>query len=118
MARNVLGEDLAPCSLSPCTGFFRDGHCHTNADDLGAHTVCAVMTEEFLAFSVEHGNDLVTPRPEMEFPGLKPGDKWCVCLARWIQAHQGGCAPPVVLEATHASVLEFIDLDVLRACAA
>lgn len=114
MARNVLGGELAVCSKDPVTGFFRDGCCNTNGDDGGMHTVCALMTEEFLTFSKERGNDLSTPRPEYHFPGLKPGNQWCVCLLRWKEALDSGAAPPVVLEATHASVVEFIDLETLR----
>ena len=115
MARNILGEPLAECSCDPMTGFFRDGCCHTSGEDLGMHTVCAVMTDTFLEFSREQGNDLSTPQPEMGFPGLRPGDRWCICLARWVEALQGQCAPPVVLAATHASVSEFIDLETLKA---
>ena len=118
MARNVLGEPLIPCSTDPLTGFFRTGLCDTCGDDTGMHTVCALMTEEFLRFSVERGNDLVTPMPQYRFPGLKPGDYWCLCLPRWIEAYQAGCAPPVKLEATHASALEFVDLATLRDFAA
>lgn len=96
------------------TGFYRDGYCHTCAEDRGMHTVCAVMTMEFLRFSRAMGNDLMTPRPEFDFPGLKEGDHWCVCLGRWIEALEAGCAPPMVLEATHASVSEFLDRKVLQ----
>jgi uncharacterized protein (DUF2237 family) len=109
MAKNVLGGDLVPCSTDPMTGFFRNGRCDTRADDQGMHTVCVLMTEEFLEFSREHGNDLSTPVPEWGFPGLKAGDYWCLCLSRWIQAYEKGMAPKIKLEATHASVLEFID---------
>lgn len=118
MASNVLGTPLEVCSLSPCTGFYRDGKCHTGRDDAGQHTVCAQVTAEFLAFSQRRGNDLSTPRPEMDFPGLQPDDRWCLCLRRWIEAHEEGLAPPVVLEATHISVLEFIPLETLQAHAA
>lgn len=114
MARSVLGESLVPCGLDPVTGFFRTGVCDTCADDRGMHTVCALMTEPFLRFSAERGNDLSTPMPAFQFPGLRPGDFWCLCLGRWIEAHAAGVAPPVKLEATHVSVLEFIDLEVLR----
>ncbi len=114
MASNVLGTALITCSSDPVTGFFRTGICDTCADDVGMHTVCAQMTEEFLQFSVEQGNDLITPVPQYQFPGLKPGDFWCLCLQRWIEAHHAGVAPPVRLEATHASVLEFVDLDILK----
>jgi uncharacterized protein (DUF2237 family) len=112
---NVLGGDLEPCSLDPVTGFFRDGYCRTEGRDPGFHAVCAVMTEEFLAFSRSVGNDLSTPRPEWMFPGLVPGDRWCVVAARWQEALEAGVAPPVVLEATHASALEFVALSDLEA---
>ena len=111
---NVLGGDLEPCSLDPVTGFFRDGYCRTEGRDPGFHAVCAVMTEEFLAFSRSVGNDLSTPRPEWMFPGLVPGDRWCVVAARWQEALEAGVAPPVVLEATHASALEFVALSDLE----
>ena len=111
---NVLGEPLQPCSTEPLTGFFRDGHCNTCADDRGSHTVCAEMTAEFLAYSKYVGNDLSTPRPEFGFAGLKPGDHWCLCASRFLQAHDEGCAPRVRLEATHARALEIVPLDVLR----
>lgn len=113
-ARNVLGEALHPCSTEPLTGFFRDGHCNTCAEDHGSHTVCALMTAEFLAFSKYVGNDLSTPRPEFGFAGLRPGDQWCLCAARFMQAHDDGCAPQVRLEATHARALEIVPLDVLK----
>jgi len=115
MAKNVLGGDLATCSADPKTGFFRDGCCNTSADDTGMHTVCAVMTVDFLTYTKGAGNDLSTPRPEFRFPGLKPGDRWCLCLGRWLEALEAGMAPPVVLEATHASVVEYVDLETLRA---
>ena len=115
--RNVLGGPLATCSLSPRTGFFRDGCCKTGPEDLGAHVVCALMTSQFLEFSAARGNDLSTPRPELEFPGLKPGDRWCLCALRWKEALDAGVAPPVVLEATHERALEVIPLDELRALA-
>jgi hypothetical protein len=114
-ARNVLGGPLAVCSLAPRTGWFRDGCCNTNADDHGLHTVCAVMTAEFLAFSKAAGNDLSTPRPEFGFPGLKPGDRWCLCAARWQEAYQAGTAPRVVLAATHLATLGVVELDALKA---
>ena len=110
---NVLGGELEPCSAKPLTGFFRDGHCNTCAQDEGSHTVCAIMTEEFLAYSKYVGNDLSTPRPEFSFPGLKPGDRWCLCAARFLQAHEEGCAPKVHLQATHEKALEIVPLDVL-----
>ena len=114
MAKNVLGTELTTCSNDPVTGYYRDGCCNTGAGDHGVHTVCVVMTDEFLAFSKAQGNDLSTPRPEFGFAGLKPGDKWCLCAARFLQAHDEGCAPPVVLEATHARTLELVPLEVLR----
>ncbi|MFU8776345.1 MAG: DUF2237 family protein [Roseovarius sp.] len=117
-ARNVLGEALEPCSTKPLTGFFRDGHCNTCAQDHGSHTVCALMTAEFLAFSKYVGNDLSTPRPEFQFPGLKPGDHWCLCAARFLQAHDEGCAPMVQLDATHVRALEIVPLEVLQEHAA
>lgn len=113
---NVLGGELLPCSTDPVTGFFRDGHCNTCAQDQGSHTVCAVMTAEFLAYSKYVGNDLSTPRPEFQFPGLKPGDKWCLCASRFMQAHDEGCAPRVDLAATHRRALALIPLDILKAC--
>jgi uncharacterized protein (DUF2237 family) len=115
---NVLGGPLSPCSMAPVTGFFRDGHCNTCAQDAGSHTVCAVMTAEFLAYSAYVGNDLSTPRPEFHFPGLKPGDPWCLCAARFLQAHDEGCAPKVSLEATHMRALEIVPLEVLEGHAA
>lgn len=111
---NVLGEPLAPCSTQPMTGWFRDGCCETQAQDRGRHIVCAVMTDEFLAFSRTQGNDLMTPRPEYRFPGLRAGDRWCLCLDRWREAHQAGKAPKVVLEATHQIALERIPLSTLQ----
>jgi uncharacterized protein (DUF2237 family) len=110
----VLGTELSACSSKPLTGFFRDGCCNTSDDDLGAHTVCALMTADFLAFSKETGNDLSTPRPEYGFPGLKPGDRWCLCASRWAQALEEGKAPRVVLEATHERTLEFVPLASLK----
>ena len=111
---NVLGAPLSPCSINPLTGYFRDAHCNTCASDTGSHTVCAVMTEEFLAFSKYVGNDLSTPRPGFGFPGLKPGDQWCLCAARFLQAHDEGCAPQVRLEATHERALDIVPLDILK----
>lgn len=110
MARNVLGGELAECSRDPLTGWLRDGCCNTDAGDYGVHTVCVVVTEEFLEFSRAAGNDLSTPMPAMRFPGLKPGDRWCLCAARWVEAKQAGMAPDVVLEATHARTLEWASL--------
>ena len=114
MAKNVLGATLLVCSADPVTGFFRNGKCDTCADDSGMHTVCALMTESFLAYSKEQGNDLSTARPEFSFPGLEAGDYWCLCLSRWIQAYNADCAPQIRLESTHASVLEFVDLPRLK----
>jgi len=113
-SENVLNGPLSPCSLEPITGFFRDGACNTCAEDHGSHTVCAVMTDEFLAFSKYVGNDLSTPRPEYRFPGLKAGDQWCLCAGRFMQAHEEGCAPNVRLEATHKRALEVVPLEVLE----
>lgn len=113
-ARNVLGGTLAACSHDPLTGWFRDGCCNTEPRDSGLHTVCAVMTAEFLAWSAYVGNDLSTPRPEHDFPGLKPGDRWCLCASRFLQAHDEGCAPEVRLAATHQRTLEVVPLEVLR----
>jgi hypothetical protein len=104
--RNVLGTELATCSDDPTTGYLRDGCCRHVADDAGRHEVCAVVTEAFLEFSRARGNDLVTPRPALEFPGLEPGDRWCLCLDRWLEAEAEGVAPPVVLEATNEAVLD------------
>ena len=114
-ARNVLGQELMPCSNAPLTGFYRNGCCETGPDDTGLHTVCAVMTAAFLAFSRSVGNDLSTPRPDFNFPGLKPGDRWCLCAPRWKEALDAGAAPGVVLEATHEETLAIVTLDVLRA---
>lgn len=111
---NVLGDPLSPCSSEPLTGFFRDGHCNTCDGDEGSHTVCAVMTAEFLAFSKYVGNDLSTPRPEFRFPGLKPGDQWCLCAARFLQAYEEGCAPNVNMAATHQRALDIVPLDILK----
>ncbi|MDJ0831979.1 MAG: DUF2237 domain-containing protein [Gammaproteobacteria bacterium] len=111
--KNVLGSDLLDCSLAPKTGFFRDGSCRTDDQDRGLHTVCAIVSDEFLQFSKAQGNDLITPIPQFDFPGLKPGDRWCLCASRWKQAQLAGVAPQVVLEATHANTLEIVDLDTL-----
>jgi uncharacterized protein (DUF2237 family) len=116
-SRNVLGNKLVPCSTQPRTGYFRDGCCNTNDDDFGVHTVCAEVTADFLAFSKQSGNDLSTPRPEYGFPGLKPGDRWCLCASRWVEAMEAGCAPRVVLESTHERTLAFVALPVLQAYA-
>ena len=113
-ARNVLGGELLPCSTRPMTGFFRNGCCETGPEDLGLHTVCAVMTAEFLRFSQSAGNDLTTPQPDFGFPGLKPGDRWCLCAPRWKEALDAGVAPPVVLESTHEETLAIMPLGVLK----
>jgi hypothetical protein len=115
MARNVLGTDLEPCSADPLTGFYRDGCCNTGGEDLGVHTVCARMTDEFLRFSAQAGNDLSTPNPGFGFGGLKAGDQWCLCASRWTEALAAGAAPPVVLAATHMATLEYATLDELKA---
>ena len=113
-ARNVLGDRLELCSLTPMTGFFRDGCCNTSEEDFGSHTVCAVMTADFLAFSKLRGNDLSTPMPEFGFPGLKPGDRWCLCAPRWQEALEAGQPPRVVLRATHEGALEYCSLADLK----
>jgi hypothetical protein len=112
--RNVLGGPLKPCSDAPRTGFFRDGYCRTCAEDVGSHTVCVEVTAAFLAYSREAGNDLSTPRPEYQFPGLKPGDRWCVCAVRWLEAYAAGAAPPVVLAGTSEHALEIVPLEALQ----
>lgn len=116
-ARNVLGAKLEPCSVDPLTGWFRDGCCRTDGHDRGMHVVCAEMTEEFLAHEKRIGNDLVTPRPEFGFPGLSPGDRWCVCLSRWKQSLDAGVAPPIFLRATHEEALAVASLETLKAYA-
>jgi hypothetical protein len=113
-ARNVLGGELATCSTAPLTGFYRNGCCDTGPQDRGSHVVCAQVTAELLAFSRARGNDLITPRPEYDFPGLKPGDRWCLCATRWREALEAGVAPPVVLAATHEAALRFVTLEELR----
>ncbi len=115
MPTNVLGGELQGCCRKPRTGFYRDGYCRTGPGDHGLHVICAQVTREFLAFSLERGNDLVTPVPAAGFLGLEPGDRWCLCVTRWKEALDAGVAPPVVLEATHASALEFVDLADLKA---
>lgn len=111
---NVLGGRLEPCSVEPRTGFYRDGCCNTGAEDFGLHVICARMTAAFLAFSAERGNDLSTAQPEVGFPGLKPGDRWCLCAGRWREALEAGVAPPVVLAATHEEALAVVPLEVLK----
>ena len=113
-AKNVLGTDLEMCSVDPMTGFFRDGCCNTGAEDLGMHTVCVQVTEAFLEFSKKCGNDLSTPMEQYDFPGLREGDRWCLCVLRWKEALESNMAPKVVLNATHMSVLEFVDLEDLQ----
>ncbi|MBW4527123.1 MAG: DUF2237 domain-containing protein [Phormidium tanganyikae FI6-MK23] len=113
-ARNVLGGELQNCCTSPMTGYYRDGFCSTGAGDVGVHVVCAQLTEEFLQFTKLHGNDLSTPMPLYDFPGLKPGDRWCLCAARWKEALDAGVAPPVVLTSTHAATLEYVSLSDLK----
>lgn len=115
MRTNVLGGELQCCCHEPVTGFYRDGYCRTGPGDHGKHTVCVRVTGEFLEFSLLQGNDLSTPRPEYQFPGLSEGDQWCVCVERWREALEAGCAPPVILEACHISALEFVDLEQLQA---
>lgn len=115
--KNVLGDTLADCSNDPETGFYRDGCCNTGPDDLGSHTVCAEVTTAFLDFSKARGNDLSTPRPEFDFPGLNPGDRWCLCAARWAEAHEAGKAPKVRLAATHEKALDVVALEDLLAYA-
>lgn len=115
---NVVGGELLPCSNEPLTGFFRDGCCSTGDEDLGSHTVCAVMTAEFLAFSKAAGNDLSTPMPQYGFDGLQPGDRWCLCAARWLEAYEAGQAPEVVLGATHVRALEIVPIEALTSHAA
>jgi len=115
--RNVLGGPLATCSEDPTTGYLRDGCCHHVESDAGRHEICAVVTERFLEFSTERGNDLITPRPELDFPGLEPDDRWCLCLDRWLEAEAQGLAPPVVLEATHEAALDRVARETLEAYA-
>jgi hypothetical protein len=113
MSKNVFGSELETCSNSPKTGFYRDGCCNTGPQDKGVHTVCAIMTDEFLEFSKSRGNDLTTPMPQWNFPGLKAGDRWCLCAARWLEAYKAGKAPQVKLEATHEKTLEIVEMDML-----
>jgi uncharacterized protein (DUF2237 family) len=117
MPKNVLGGELQPCSTDPMTGFYRDGCCRTGPDDYGLHLVCTEVTDEFLAFSKDRGNDLSTPNPMYHFAGLKSGDRWCLCVERWKEALEAGMAPMVVLESTHISALEYVDLEDLQAYA-
>lgn len=112
-SKNVFGQTLKSCSTNPMTGFFRNGCCDSGPDDYGKHTLCAVMTSDFLMFSRSRGNDLVTPIPQYHFPGLHPGDCWCICVLRWKEAHEAGYAPPVVLEATNENALDYVEMNVL-----
>ena len=114
MALNVLGQPLVPCSFEPLTGFFRDGCCKTDEEDIASHLVCAIVTQDFLQFSLSKGNDLITPRPEYQFPGLVAGDQWCLCLNRWLEAVQAECAPRIKLESTNIKALELVSLDFLK----
>jgi len=114
VALNVLGQPLVPCSFKPLTGFFRDGCCKTNEEDVGSHLVCAIVSDEFLQFSLAKGNDLITARPEYQFPGLVTGDQWCLCLNRWIEALQANCAPMIKLESTNIKALEIVPLNILE----
>ncbi|MBU79275.1 MAG: hypothetical protein CMD29_04020 [Flavobacteriales bacterium] len=113
MEKNIFGEPLQSCCTKPMTGYFRDGLCRTISDDTGTHTVCAIMTKDFLEFSALKGNDLITPMPYYQFPGLKEGDKWCLCVSRWIEAEKEGKAPKLILEATHEKTLEYTSIDTL-----
>ncbi|MCW7553121.1 DUF2237 domain-containing protein [Endozoicomonas gorgoniicola] len=115
--KNVFGEPLQPCCFNPATGVFRDGFCHADSNDPGLHVVCARMTREFLEYSLLQGNDLITPKPEFDFPGLQEGDRWCLCAMRWKQAFDAGLAPPVYLKSTHKQALEVTSLQDLKSCA-
>ncbi|MEL6987004.1 MAG: DUF2237 domain-containing protein [Bacteroidota bacterium] len=112
--KNVFGENVELCCNSPMTGFYRTGFCYTGPDDFGTHIVCAKVTEAFLAYSKSQGNDLITPRPEYNFPGLQAGDKWCLCISRWVEAMEAGYAPPIDLKATHIKALDYVPLDILK----
>ena len=113
MELNIFGDPMIPCCMEPVTGYFRDGYCRTDQRDLGTHVVCAVVTDEFLEYSRSKGNDLITPIPYWNFPGLKHGSKWCLCISRWLQAEKAGKAPPIILEATHESALKYTTMDML-----
>ena len=113
--KNVLDSELQDCGIDPMTGFYRDGCCNTGPGDVGTHTVCAIMTDDFLEYSKSKGNDLITPRPEFDFPGLKPGDAWCLCALRWEEARQAGCAPRVKLTSTNIKTLEMVEFEDLKA---
>ncbi|WP_439130681.1 DUF2237 family protein [Polaribacter sp.] len=114
MELNVFNNPLQSCCTSPATGYFRDGFCRTVSEDVGTHTVCAIVTQEFLSYSAAKGNDLMTPIPQWNFPGLKPGDKWCLCISRWLEAEKAGKAPPIILEATHLKTLQYTTLELLQ----
>ena len=114
MEKNVLGNQLISCCINPITGYFRDGLCRTISQDTGTHTVCASVTQEFLEYSASRGNDLITPVPDWKFPGLKAGDKWCLCISRWLDAEKVGKAPPIILEATHEKTLQYASLELLQ----
>ncbi len=114
VSRNVLGEPLVACSFEPLTGFYRDGCCKTGPEDVGSHLVCAIMTDDFLLFSQQVGNDLSTPRPQWRFPGLVAGDQWCLCIDRWKESFYAGCAPKIKLESTHINALKVVELDILK----
>ncbi|UAM98322.1 DUF2237 domain-containing protein [Polaribacter litorisediminis] len=118
MELNVFNKPLKSCCTKPATGYFRDGFCRTVSHDVGTHTVCAIVTQEFLAYSAARGNDLITPIPQWSFPGLKPGDQWCLCISRWLEAKKAGKAPPIMLEATHIKSLQYTSLEVLQKYAA
>lgn len=118
IARNVLGEPLVACSFEPLTGFYRDGCCKTGPEDTGSHLVCAIMTDDFLGFSKQAGNDLSTPRPQWRFPGLVAGDQWCLCVDRWKESFYAGFAPKIKLESTHINALQVVELDILKLYAA
>lgn len=113
-SKNVLGTELKTCNCNPTTGYFRDGFCRTDPTDRGLHIICAIMTKPFLEYSRENGNDLSTPHPNFQFPGLKPGDHWCLCATRWLEALEAGCAPPVILEACHENTLQIIPMEELK----
>ena len=112
--KNIFGEEIETCSKETMTGYLRNGSCETLKDDIGSHTVCAIVTDEFLEYSRNKGNDLITPRPELAFPGLKDGDKWCVCANRWLDAYNYSCATSIILSSTHINVLEIIDIEILK----
>ena len=114
MEKNVFGDPLIPCCMESLTGYFRDGFCRTDQSDAGTHVVCAVVSQDFLEYSLSKGNDLITPIPYWNFPGLQPGSKWCLCISRWLQAERAGKAPPIILEATHEAALKYTTIDLLK----